>query len=74
MATDVAFIILGRAYAPDASASIDLTLGPTEPDNRGVTLIEFEAVDQWLFGTVGPAAGSVRLEPVEVFNVLRLST
>jgi hypothetical protein len=33
-----------------------------------VVSIEFEDVDQWLFGTVEQAAGLVRVPPVELID------
>jgi hypothetical protein len=52
---------LRRAYAPDASASINANLGTDQQDNGSVLEIEIEDVDQWLFGTVKQAAALVRL-------------
>jgi hypothetical protein len=54
--------LMSRMHKPDPK------LGPTEQDKRSVVSIEFDDVDQWLFGTVEQAAGLVRVPPVELID------
>jgi putative SOS response-associated peptidase YedK len=54
--------LMSRMHKPDPKRASD------KQDKRSVVSIEFEDVDQWLFGTMDEAKALVRLTPVEAFD------
>ena len=53
---------MSRMHKPDPK------LAPDQQDKRSVVPIEFQDVDQWLYGTHDEAKQLVRLAPVDSFD------